>query len=293
MIIALYKKLFVSGVWNIGYTNQSIDELFENTGLSKVNWLPEDTAGDYSADPFIFIHNGVEYIGYEHLDFTKGKGRNFIVNLKEGFSKKRIMSYSEELTCHQSYPYIFEDQGVLYCIPETSELTQVKLFRCGGTPYDWVECATLLKNFPGVDSSIVFIDDMYWLFTTPIHDQTILNLHYARSIEGPYKAHTLNPIVKSTHARMAGIIFQHKNHWYRPAQDLSSKYGGAIILKKIELINDSAYRESSTLTLHPQEPYSDGLHTISIGNNKIIVDGRRKKTSISTPFRKIIRRLHT
>ena len=287
------KKMFESGIWNIGYTNQSVRELFENKGLSDINWLLEDSTGDYSADPFIFELNGSEYIAYEYLNFTKGKGRNFVIDLDEGFSNKKPMNYSRKFSCHQSYPYIFEDQGDLYCVPETSELNKVILFRCDGTPGNWTECATLLRDFPGVDSSIALINKTYWLFSTPVHDQSILNLYHSDAVKGPYRAHKHNPVIKSSYARMAGSIFRYNDLWYRPSQDLSSKYGAAIILNRIDFINNDSYRESPALTLYPQKPYSDGLHTISIGNHKIVVDGRRKQISMTTPIRKLIRRIRT
>ncbi len=286
----LFDKAFVSGIWNIGYAHQTIDDLMTSQQLADLTWLAEDNA-DYSADPFVFKFGGKNYVAYEHLNFLQGDGCNYIIELEQGFSTKREMSPIFDLPCHQSYPYVFQHHGNLYCVPETAGLSRVELYRCAGEPDEWSSLGTLLNNFAGVDSSIAKINDLFWIFTSPQEDQNQLQLFYAENLQGPYQPHLQRPAKQSTLSRMAGHLFEYQGQWYRPSQDLSDKYGGAIWINRIVELTPNSFLEQCAFRLTPRPPYDDGLHNISFGDGVIVVDGRRRSVSIWNPLKKWIRKL--
>jgi hypothetical protein len=78
-------------------------------------------------------------------------------------------------------------------------------------------------------------------------------------------------------ARPAGRPFTVGTRLYRPAQDCSATYGGAVHVMEIEALTPTDFRESIALRLEPDPrwPYPDGLHHLVVDARRVYFDAKR------------------
>src|SRR6185436_19157488 len=109
-----------------------------------------------------------------------------------------------------------------------------------------------------------------------------LFIFHAMDLFGPWAAHPLNPVKADLRsARPAGPLFEHNGALYRPAQDCSRAYGGAIALNRIRVLSATDFVEETVSVLEPDPrgPFPDGLHTLMGVGNITLVDGKRHARS--------------
>jgi hypothetical protein len=85
-------------------------------------------------------------------------------------------------------------------------------------------------------------------------------------------------------ARPAGPLFIMDGALYRPAQDCSVTYGGAVVINRVERLTPEEFVERPVRRLAPatQGPYPHGLHTLSGAGNVTLVDGKRHVLSAAS-----------
>jgi len=289
----LFIKCFAIDKWNIGVVDQSIDDLLTSKKLSAINWLREDNV-DYAADPFIVKGSNNFKIYYEELNFWQGKGK---IMMMEGFDfkTKKIASGISPSQIHLSYPYLIQDKGDLFCVPETSEALEIGLYKVDeNNPHKLKKTKILIHGKQFVDTSIIFHLGKYWLFTSVSGINNELFIYYSDHLDGDYKAHDRNPILVEKQAcRGAGSLFCLGGFIYRPTQNSSNCYGGSIQINRIKILNESDYQTDAVFEILPDKKYNKGIHQISFTENKIVVDGKRREFSLATPFKKIVRKIRT
>ena len=150
---------------------------------------------------------------------------------------------------HRSYPFVFDYQGIIYCIPEANQTNKVSLYRFVETrqsaSLQW-DCDLLEGKF--VDSTLYHHSDGKWyLFTTPQkQSHTHLLIFVADDLRGPYRPHFNNPVkVDCSNTRMAGMIHEIDGNLVRPAQNSTHHYGESITLNKIVKLNEYQYIEET------------------------------------------------
>ncbi|MDB4925247.1 hypothetical protein [Mucilaginibacter sp.] len=290
--IGLFNKLFAYDKWNIGYLSQTPEDFIRSGKLvDKITWLPEDKV-DYAADPFPVLINGRMHLYYEELDFWKGKGELMMLDSMSFKSKKKI-SALYNYRVHLSYPYVFSIKNKTYCIPESAEANEVVLYEMDNNePQKLKKLNVLLKGRAFVDSSIIYHNKNYWLFTSKSKKNDLLYIFYADSLSGRFKAHEQNPIkVTSNMSRSAGRLFFANKKLYMPSQNHQKCYGGSVVINEITLLDETEFKYQPVFELLPQSPYNQGLHTINFCNGLLIVDGKRKIYSIVSPLKKLVRKI--
>ena len=184
---------------------------------------------------------------------------------------------------HLSYPCLIEDGGVIYCLPENSSSGRVTLLRAGRFPERFEPAAVLLENFAGVDCTPFRHDGRWWMLAMDHHDQDVakLFLFHADHLQGPWAPHRWNPVrCDLRNARPAGPPFWHEGRLFRPAQDCSRRYGGAIVLNRIDVLSTEWFHETPVARIEPDPngPYPDGAHTLTpLGAARTLVDGKRTR----------------
>src|SRR5581483_1822859 len=176
---------------------------------------------------------------------------------------------------------------------------RVQLFRAEPFPHRWVPDAVLLENFAGADATVHFHQGRWWLFVGNHDDQdeTKLFVFHAPDLRGPWLPHAGNPVKCDLRsARPAGPLFSMEDGLYRPAQDCSDTYGGAIVINRIERLTPDEFSEQPVKRLTPaaQGPYPHGLHTLSGAGEVTLVDGKRHALSaaaLTTHLQRIGRQL--
>lgn len=231
------------------------------------------------ADPFIVNHNDKYFIFIEEFDYKLGKGHISYIKLdKDGNHSTSKKVLEEEY--HLSYPYIFNYNGTLYMIPESSENNTIDLYYCEEFPNKWLFKKTLINNINAHDASLLVKDDKFWLFVNIVEDELIspndeLHIFYSDNLlNGEWKEHPQNPVISDVEkARSAGKLFYHNEQLYRPSQNCTKYYGYGLNINRIEILTTQQYKETTIKRSHPN--WSDEIerfHTFNFENRLAVID---------------------
>ena len=257
-----WKYLFRQEDWNVGYY----------TSPSDIHWL-KPSKSDYFADPFIISNNDDTYLFFEWFSNKNGKADLAVAKKSENFEVyHKITDFPE----HRSYPYVFDYQGQIYCIPEANQTNKVSLYRFENDHLTF-DCDLLQGRF--VDTTLFIYDGKFYLFTTPQkHPHTHLFIFVADDLRGPYRPHYNNPVkVDCSNSRMAGKIQNIDGELVRPAQNSTLHYGSSITLNKIVQLSEYQFVEEFYKEIKPFEntPYNKGIHTINSDGEITVFDAKR------------------
>ena len=201
----------------------------------------------FYADPFLFSHQGRDFLFFEEFLHPGGKGVISCLELTEG--KPSPPKIVLERAFHLSYPFLFHWGKHVFMMPETKGNSTVELYRAVDFPERWQFDRILLSGVKAVDPTLLEHDGKFWLFvcvTVPrARPSEELFLFFAETPFGPWHAHPMNPVVSDVrNARPAGRILSQDGKLLRPAQDCSLRYGYRIRLNSIEELSETTYRES-------------------------------------------------
>ncbi len=275
-----YIDLFCSEEWNVALVDRPIQTFLSDSLVpSDFKWLPSPEKGTYAADPFGFLLAEELHILYEKYSYRQQKGTISSVYYEKKSATFTDYSVVIEKYHHLSYPYTLEHDQNIYCIPESYETNEVSLYLLDKQSFKWEKKGTLVKDFSAIDSTLFFYEQKWWLLCTNKGNPSALSLSvfYSSQLEGPFYPHRNNPVKTDIRSsRCAGTPFYHENNLYRPSQDCSKTYGGAITLNKIIKLTSTEYKEESVRSLVPfDSKYKDGIHTLSSVGNYTLVDGKR------------------
>lgn len=272
----LTKKLFLVERWNIGIANCNISQ-FLNIPNQEIKWLKPFCK--FKADPFGFIDkNGKKQIFFEHYSLVKRKGEIRRIEIN---NDGKILNESKilENKFHLSYPYIFKDGDENYALVESYKSQGLDLYKIDENN-NFIKEKRLLSDLKIIDPSLIKHGKKYYLFFN-LADEGDNKLYLAHSdnlLEG-WKMHKKNPIKDNIYsARSAGTIFSYNKDLYRPAQNCSQSYGGAMCINKIGKLSPSEFAEEVEINITPNQfgKYPCGLHNISpLGEDLTLIDGKK------------------
>ena len=265
--------------WNVGLLNQTPENVVKNPAFAEIRWLPDPPKGHYYADPFGFFRDGKFIMVFENYDYQTRKGIISQVEFTDGKFGKIQPAITEEF--HLSYPFIFENEGQIFCIPETAAINQVRLYQFDNNSGRFVFQKVLLEGFPAADPTIFHYDGLWWLFAThQAQSNSSLYAFFAKNPDDAFVPHHNNPVKTDVRsARPAGTPFYNGTDFIRPAQDCSETYGGRVVLNKISVLNPFEFNEEPVGFLEPPKnsKYNRGLHTLAGMGDFTLIDGKRFK----------------
>jgi hypothetical protein len=278
---SFWRRCFYLDIWSVAVVKRPVRSLLEGKGLSPVRWLPEPKGHRFIADPFALTIKGSTHLLVEEFDYLSGKGWISSVPLPTAAGGNAAVKVID-VAAHMSFPYLFEYSGEIYCVPETSEANDLLMFRALEFPRSWELVGKVLTGFPALDPVIFEHEGRWWLLcakATAAPD-TKLFAWYAETPLGQWTAHVLNPLkcdVRNT--RAAGVPFRVEGVLYRPAQDCSQTYGGAVSLNRIVCLTPTEFEEVPVRQLvpDPNGPYPLGLHHLCPLGEVTIIDGLRRR----------------
>jgi hypothetical protein len=274
----LWRLTFYIDVWNVGITENRLEEIVDNGYVEHIQWAKQDQPKHYTADPFAYRKNGKYHALVEDFDYASGGKICEVVfpDALEAYNFKTVFHNAY----HMSYPYLFSENGDLYCLPETHENNKVCLYKNVGSTWTYVR--TLIDGLPIVDPVLFKYRDLYWLFFTLQDDGFYgnLKLHaaYAERLDATWQLHPLNPLKCDVSAsRSAGNPVVIRGKLYRPSQDCSETYGGAVVVNEILALSPTTFEEVAVAHIKPRptSPYPHGLHTLSALEQVTFVDSKR------------------
>jgi hypothetical protein len=268
--------------WHVGVVDRPVADLYASARLGDVKWLRPMSPRYYIADPFGIP--GDERIMVEAFDHLSRLGHITTIDLAASAASDPAQAVLGT-GGHMSYPYLVEDGGGIYCIPETCDQRQVALYRALDFPRRWERVAVLLDDFAAVDSTVIRHADRWWLFCVNEDEgpETHLHVFHAPDLRGPWSAHLLNPVKTDVRSsRPAGMPFLIGDDLIRPAQDGSAGYGGGVVFNHVRTLTPHAYAEDPVTRLSPDptDRYKHGIHTVSAWGTRTLIDGKMRRSSV-------------
>lgn len=238
----------------------------------------------YWGDPFILQRGPDYHVFVEEKIYATGKGHIACLTLdRDGHLLSRQVVLERD--CRLSYPFVFEQDGETFMIPETAERRTVELYRCVDFPARWEFVRTLLTGMYAVDATLLQHTGRYWLFAN-VREPTgsslnALSLFSADSLfSEAWLPHPRNPIVQDIRsARPAGRIFTKEGNMIRPSQDSSRRYGYGLRFNRITRLTELDYEETLEARFEPAGGRALGTHTFNQAGELTVIDAiiRRRK----------------
>ena len=250
-IKARRQKWFCYDIWNTGVVNKDIDEICRNGRLDDVLWVPRQRKYEFIADPFVLKNASELTVLVEQFEYVRScKGKIVRCRLAPGSGQYQLHDVLDR-DCHLSYPYTFRDGDCQYCIPETYEARRCDLYRIRESgALEFIR--TLIEGHPITDATVFVEGGLWWLFCTHA-DSAELYVYHAKTLHGDWTAHVLNPVkCDVSSSRPAGPPYRRRGNLYRPAQDCSNTYGGAVIINRILELAPDRFREEFVCRIGPE-----------------------------------------
>ena len=263
-------------LWYIGI-RQGDEPLYragEGTVPQGFQWLTPPT-GHFYADPFLMRVAGRTWLFFEDFLFRESRG---IIACSEVGPAGQIGDCAAVLKSdrHLSYPFVFEHEGHIYMIPESSEAGTVQLYQATQFPYQWHLRRDLFRG-KAVDTTLLINDGTFWFFTS-LYAQAgkgrSLCLFYSDSLDGEWQSHPCNPLSMDVrNARSAGRIVVRDGKLMRISQNGAGAYGSSLNFHEIVTITKDDYREVLVKSVAPWDPRFSGIHTYDSCGDIEVVDG--------------------
>lgn len=246
-------------------------------------------ADRFWADPCIVRYRGRNAVFIEELEYAKKKGHISVIEFDQDGAPSLPPVKVLEQPYHLSYPFVFEDQGELFMIPEAHESRTVAVYRCTRFPDQWEWVMNLMEDVVAVDPTLWRHDGKYWLFMNVMEQDGCssadeLFLYWSDSLlSRQWCAHPANPVVTDARrARPAGRIFEHEGVWYRPSQDCGGAYGRAMCVNRIDTIDESSYQETPVWYIEPDGGQQDcRTHTLAMSDGLLCADAMTLRSKIA------------
>jgi hypothetical protein len=276
-----WEGLFVQTTWGVGIWDQPIDQVLNPGKQSQFRYFPElSTSYSFCADPFGILRDGALNVlceRFPHGRSSRGGISTFqLANDPNGIEPRPAF----DVGAHMSYPFLLEWNDEIYCIPEIADSNRISLFKAKRFPEEWVEQSVLVEGFPGVDSSVVFFQGRWWLFSSNGRNgsPSQLHLYHAERLEGPWIPHPLNPVKTDVRSsRSAGTPFIRDGVLFRPAQDCSRGYGRQVVVNRVQKLTPTDFMEVAETVIGPDRSslFPHGIHHLASVGAQTLVDGRR------------------
>ncbi|BBE73597.1 glucosamine inositolphosphorylceramide transferase family protein [Oharaeibacter diazotrophicus] len=269
----LGRMLRLKPEWHVGVRPDDGSDGIPDLAGRPFRLIPDDGAR-FLADPFPAARDGRRVVFVEELPFSTGKGVISSVEIAADGTPGALRPVLE-LDCHLSYPYLLEEDGTLYMVPETSGRGTVELWRCIDFPGRWELDTVLISGCDLSDASPMRDGEGWAMFANGrarwCSTWDAVELWRAPALRGPWRRCGDGPfLVDVRTARPAGAPFHVGGRVVRPVQDSSERYGGALAFAAMD---DLGARPAQTVVrrVRPAAPLL-GLHTWNRGGGLEVVD---------------------
>jgi hypothetical protein len=274
-----YYRIFHPSHWRIGWRWVGKDDVWSRRSLEGEPWqVVRDPVDHFYADPVPCYHNGRHYLFFEDLDHKTDKGVLSVLEFDDSGPVGAPKPCLEE-AYHLSYPFLIEEEGEVYMIPETRGNRDVALYKATNFPFGWQRHQVLIEDIDAADVTITKRDGKYWIFCVTLDGaggySDCLSIFHADSLFGPWQPHAQNPVLidKAT-ARPAGNFVEENGRLMRPVQDCSLHYGARLNLVEVTHLSDDRYEQRLLTKLGPNARWPGRkLHTLNRAGNLEVIDG--------------------
>ena len=276
-IKAFFKKR--DGVFAVQlFTNSklSLDEFDKNHLISRMGisglwkWKPIL----FRADPFMFVKDEELFLFYE-IQYGFDYGKIAMIKTRD------LVNWSEPVVVlqesfHLSFPYVFEEDGHIYMIPESQESDTIRLYKANDdlNSFSFVRILLHQERVKGlqcnyVDSHLYKKQGLFYLFTSYMKDWKMTQELYISDnlLDGVFIKHPCSPIcISHEYGRNGGSIIEYEDKLLRVSQDCHKDYGENVSLHQIVELDEQHYTEKlfKRNIFSNNHLFPDGGHQLNI-----------------------------
>lgn len=235
--------------WALALRRRTGRDLIDGAWPSDARYtLLADDGCRFYADPTLFERNGRTWLFCEEFPFATERGVISVAEIESDGTVGRLVPVLER-PYHLSYPFVFEDDGEIWMIPESGESRAVELYRATEFPFKWELDHKLIDDVPGCDATLVRRDGIYTLFLTTPHRMSTswdnLRIYQSASLSSSFYPHATGLVtIDARQSRSAGAFIERGSDLLRPTQDCSDMYGGRIVLSRVDRLSPEAYAQT-------------------------------------------------
>ena len=258
--VALYGNLFIERKilrkdhrWGVAYSRK----FWMDVELTEGKQIPNPKYR-FLADPFVVKRDGKHHIFVEDYDCRRGLGVISCVVVSPDETYEIIDNVLVE-PFHLSFPFIFEESGEVFMLPETLEANDIRLYRCVEFPSKWELDTKLLEGVSATDTMLIKRPGMWFMLTNlnQFHSEDHLSqLHVfwsKRLRSSDWKSLSTLPIVNNSRiGRNGGLLSGKNNDWFRVRQRQAfGQYGAGFSIARITQLGLDGYSEETFAEIEP------------------------------------------
>lgn len=264
------KKKSMSESWAIAIRKGYEGEIL--AGNTSAFQLQKNGVTFWVADPMIFAYEGRVFLFAERYNYFSLRGEIAVAEIKDGKVSRWHTIIREPF--HMSYPFVFEQSGTIYMIPETNEGHSVRLYQAISFPYKWKYVKNIIDNVKWVDTTLV-PDKNGFLAYTRAHE--VCDKDYLVKINQKFSVLSVEELDKEdgdVSYRCGGRIFDFEGKEIHVCQNESAGYGCGLIFRYYD---KATKREIKQQYINPTDlGFSSekwkGTHTYTAAGGYEVVD---------------------
>lgn len=280
-ITTLVNKLFRMQQWYIGWAEASVSKFVADPSSVRFHWIIPERKAVFIADPFgVDAPDGHLIVLAEALEHGRHHGEIIRIDTRDARDSAWVRLLRK--TWHLSYPFIVNDGGKRYVMPEQGASGTVSAYALTVDNEIDPHPVWTVPDCPALDTTPFFHEGRWWLFSArrgAPHWGGPLLLHYADTLAGPWQSHPLNPVVTDfSAARPGGRVAKVDGRLLRPAQDCSTAYGRALVINEIVRLTPTEYEERVVRRISPADlkaPEAVACHHLDHTERHLLVDALR------------------
>lgn len=260
--------------WNIGFCSLTPEQLISRRKLGQITWMEHPYRDRFFADPFILrVTDDTITVLAEEYVFDNPPGT--IVELVVDRSSMKLVERHPLLTLptHLSYPAIFRDKDTIWVYPENGASGELNLYRYDPENHKLHDAHKIL-DVAVADATILKKEGSKYLLIATKYPETQQKAfaYVSDNILSGFSDAQEAPVqISKKCSRPGGNFFTANGRLFRPAQDCSEVYGGALSIMEFD---PETLAETFCFKISPKSyRYSLGLHTINFEDNICVVDG--------------------
>lgn len=280
----IYKSKIYAESWNIAIRKKK-EILFDTETPFNIIKNPFRY---WIADPFLFEYKKKVYIFAEMYDYLRRRGVIGYATINNGQVSKWTPVIVEPY--HLSYPFIYEEKGEIFIIPESGANRSLDVYRSVEFPNKWKKIINLREGKKYADTTLLQKGALKYGITYDVSDVQHMQVCLLDFLDNQDVCLEMDEIEKR---RPAGNFFQIGDSLYRPAQNCVAGYGKGLIIYQVTSVEYGNYSEKQIRELFPTDlTYSgklflDGVHTYNQCENYEIIDIKTRRFNILNLFSRI------
>jgi len=240
--------------WSVAFIRSN----WKNSNLSKATVI-QNPKGRFLADPFVATCDNQTVMFVEDLHFSTGRGAISAIRLLPDGSYEILPDIIKE-DFHLSFPYLFEYEGSIYIVPESSQAKAIRLYKCVQFPDRWEYQHDLMQGVDAVDTMVFEHLGRWWLLTNMAPDGSscqripLCVFSAASPLSKEWQPHPKNPVCFSLeYGRNGGLLRDMDGTIFRVRQKQGYlKYGAMFSIAKITMLDTEDFEEATYCDVEPK-----------------------------------------